>query len=336
MRRRHSTVLLTVLLLAASRAGWSVVVPGGGSRRSDCLAVFDAPGANSPAPPRPARRVDCTDGDPTCDADGLRNARCTFTLRLCVNSTAVDGCTPDRTDSLTIDHAIDDGDPKFDTDFQALQARADTLHFPDVESQNRCTLASSISIALVPPRNGSGPWKKAKKKLRLSATGFTDRDTSDRDTMKFTCKPAGDGLYGPRDLYTSTFDRIRQQVFATSCALSGCHDSNTHEHDLILLPNAAYSQIVGVDPVTAAALADGLKRIDPGNPQNSLLFLKIDAKTHGTTLPDGYGSGMPFIGSPVADNLVEIVRLWILGDATTGPAPDDCPDQACWVQGTDQ
>jgi len=313
------------LLLAFPLPARAATIYGGGSRTSDCLVVFDAPGANSPAPPRLPRNVDCVDGDPTCDADMTRNATCSFDLKLCINSTAVTGCTPDRTDSLTVDHAIDNGDPRFDTDFQALQQRANLLGFPD-NMGHACTLVSSVTVPLRPPGMAGGPFRKDEKRLTVRATGFTDRAAKDLDHVRFTCRPSGDGLYSPRDLYAGTFDRIRQQVFAQSCALSACHDSNSHQGDMILLPNAAYSEIVGVTPHNPAAAADGLERIFPGDPVKSFLYRKITCD-----LLPGYDSCMPLVGQAVSPQLIEIIRLWIIGDMTTGPAPKDG-----WVEGTDQ
>jgi hypothetical protein len=318
--------VMTLVLAVTAPSAPGALVAGGGRRATDCVAVFDAPGANAPAPPRPPRHVDCVDGDPSCDADGLRNARCIFDLRLCINSSAVTGCTPVRADSLAVDHAVDNGDPRFDIDFQALQNRANLLGFPDNEDPDRCTLTSTLTVVLRAPA-GSRPWRRAKKVVRTTATGFASgRTAADRDRMRFRCRPEGDGLYGPRDLYTGTFDRIRQQLFATSCALSGCHDSNAHQNDLILLPNAAYSEIVGVTPFNGAAAADGLLRVFPGDPQQSFLYRKITCDL----LPT-YGSCMPLTGPPISQQLREIVRLWILGDQTLGPAPE-----TGWVPGTDQ
>jgi hypothetical protein len=316
---------LVLALLAAAPAGpaGALVVGGGGPRGRDCISVFDA-AANFPLPPRPPRHVDCVDGDPGCDADGARNARCLFDVRLCLNSTAISGCTPLRTNNVSVHHAIDNGDPLFDVDFQALQQRVSQL-LPDNEDLDDCTQLSSLTVALKPP-GPSGVWRTNVKRLRLTAAGFAGgRPLVDRDRMRFTCRPEGDGFYAPRDLYTGTFDRIRQEVFAVSCAKSGCHDSESHQADLILLPNAAYSQLVGVVPTTAGAADDGLERVMPGDPDLSLLYRKL---TPG--LPPEYGPAMPLTGPAPSATLVEIIRLWIIGDATLGPAPEDG-----WVEGTD-
>ncbi len=315
---------VTVLLLAMAAPAAAVVVGGGGPKARDCVSVFDATGVNSPAPPRTPRNIDCVDGDPACDMDGTRNASCTFSLRLCVNSSNVAGCTPERADDITIQHAQDNGDPRFDTDFQALQARADLLGFPDQESLDRCTQQSAITVVL--KGNGSGVRMLNKKLLRLTALGAAGgRPTTDRDRMKLTCRPEGNGVYSPHELYGGTFDRIAHEVFAQSCALSGCHDSETHQADEILLPNAAYSQIVGVTPTNPSAATAGLQRIFPGDPMQSFLYRKITAD-----LEAGWGLPMPRTGPALSPQLIEIIRLWIIGDSTLGPAPQDG-----WVAGTD-
>lgn len=326
MQRRLLMIGAFALALAAAAApARAQLVGGGGARATDCISTFVAPGANTPAPPRPARHIDCIDGDTDCDEDRARNGRCVFDVSLCVNSTGIAGCDPVRANTLTIDHAIDNGDPRFDVDFQALQSRADQLDLPGDETLDDCTLSSTVTVVLRGP-TASGVRRTAKKKLVLSAFGFASgRSATDRDRMRFTCRPEGDGIYSPRDLYAGTFDRIAQEVFAVSCAKSGCHDSDTHQADMILLPNAAYSQIVGVVPTTPAAAAAGLERIFPGDPHQSLLYRKITGD-----LDPGFGFPMPLTGPAVSPALIEIIRLWIIGDAMTGPAP-----AAGWVAGTD-
>jgi hypothetical protein len=310
--------IATALVVASSAE--ATIVGGGGPRSTDCVSVFDA-AVNHPIPPRTPKNVDCVDGDPACDADGTRNAQCSFDLRLCVNSTAFATCTPVRADSLTVDHALDNGDRKFDPEFQALQQRADLLNFPDVTALDRCTLLTGITVRLRPPPS-IGKWFKSHKVVTLTARGFaTAKIATDRDRMKFTCRPEGDGLYGPRDLYTGTFDRIGQQLFVPTCAVSGCHDSETHQNDLILHPGGAHSELVGVTPFNGAAAADGLQLVLPGDPDMSFLYRKVT----GDLLP-AYGVRMPFGGPPVSNAMVDIIRLWILdGAPATG-----------WVDGTDQ
>ncbi|RMD85615.1 MAG: hypothetical protein D6815_01500, partial [Candidatus Dadabacteria bacterium] len=237
-----AALFVAACLTAGSAAlSHATIVAGGGSKTADCIAVFDATGANKPAPPKMPRRVDCTDGDPACDMDAVRNGSCTFDLRVCVNSTALAGCVPDLADSVTVDHAVDNGDRRFDPEFQALQQRVDLLGFPGNDLLDACTIPSTVTVRLKGPRPSSKMGTN-RKRVRLLATGTAGGKThKDRDRIKFICRPEGDRIYLPRDLYSGTFDRIAQQIFAPRCALSGCHDSETASASLILLPNAAYS-----------------------------------------------------------------------------------------------
>lgn len=313
------------LCVLPSAAAVAATVPGGGSSAGDCAMVFEIPGANAPAPPRAARNVDCIDGDPACDADAERNGRCVFALQLCINSTSLPACGPDEVQSIAIDHSVDNGsDRRFDTDFQALALRVAPLGLPSTSQV--CTTQTTITVSLRGP-NAASVMRPSKKSMRATAmASVAVGTTKDVDKVKFTCRPEGDAIYLAADLYDGTFDRIRRQVFAQSCALSGCHDSESHSGDLVLLVNSAYSNLVGVAPNNAAAAGDGLLRVEPGDPVSSLLYRKIT-----DDLMSGYGAAMPLVGAPVSAELIEIIRLWIIGDVPLGPAP-----QTGWVAGTDQ
>lgn len=324
--RRASRLLATFFFAAAVPAAQAATVGGGGSSTSDCAVVLEIPGANKPAPPKAPKSVDCVDGDVACDGDGLRNGECVFPLQLCANSTALAGCTPDHIDTITVDHAVDDGsDPRFDNDFLALQLRATGLGLPTFSSDD-CTLSSAVTVKLRGP-DSSGRMKSNRKILAVSSTGgLASGSVSDKDKVKFNCRPEGDGIYLVTDLYSGTFDRIRKQVFAQSCAISACHDSESHTGELILLPGAAYSNLVGVTPDNTAAATDLLDRVTPGDENMSLLYRKISGIP-----PVAYGSRMPLDEAPLAPDVIELIRKWIVGDGVLGPAPE-----TGWVAGTDQ
>jgi hypothetical protein len=81
---------LAVLLLLAMPHTGQAEVEGGGLANTDCRMVFrgvTATNGNS--------GVVCTDGDPTCDADGIADGTCSFPVRLCTGeSTASCDTTP--------------------------------------------------------------------------------------------------------------------------------------------------------------------------------------------------------------------------------------------------
>jgi hypothetical protein len=326
MKRAAALGLFLLMTVFVSSPAGAVIVAGGGSSTTDCMSVFEAPGANRPAPPKLPKHIDCYDGDSSCDADGLRNGECSFSVQVCLNSTAVVGCGAGGVSTLSVAHAMDDGDPKFDPDLQALQIRVNALGLPN-DTFDDCTASSTVRVPLRTPKSGN-VFRKNKKKISLSAEGdvASNLDVRDKDRMKLTCRPEGDGIYLPVDLYTGTFDRIRQQVFAPSCALSSCHDSESSAGDLVLLAGAAYSQIVGVTPSNPAAADAGLQRIYPGDPMLSFLYRKITGD-----LEIAWGGSMPATGSAVSQQLVDVIEAWIVGDGVLGQAPENG-----WVAGTDQ
>ena len=79
-------LLATVLGLLIPLGAVAALLPGGGPRRTDCFALLDVEG---PPPPGAPRKVSCVDGDPHCDADGMCDGTCQFTVRVCVNDEGV-------------------------------------------------------------------------------------------------------------------------------------------------------------------------------------------------------------------------------------------------------
>ena len=156
-----------------------------------------------------------------------------------------------------------------------------------------------------------------------ASAAVTSGAYKDIDRMRLTCDPSPAGC-DTRTLFAGTFDRVQRQIFDQSCALSGCHDSQSRMGGLLLETGAAYANLVGAAPTNPAALAAGWQRItvvDPalGDPVTSLLFRKIDGP------PPGFGGRMPF-GRPRLDqHLIDVVERWI---AVGAPA-------AGWVPGTD-
>src|SRR5262245_22660327 len=112
------------VLLAAAPATRALIVGGGGNSRTDCLLALDAPIVYPPPPAEP-KKARCTDRDSNCDADGVVNGECVFRVGVCANSTFDSThCTLSGVISITVDHASDNGDPKFDTDLPRRRSSA--------------------------------------------------------------------------------------------------------------------------------------------------------------------------------------------------------------------
>src|SRR5262245_36006880 len=96
-RRCVGAVMRIAAALAATVAlatgAVATVIPGGGPERSACYVVLDVAGTRAL---RTARILECVDGDPSCDLDGLCNDQCEFGLRVCINQPGLAGCTPPR------------------------------------------------------------------------------------------------------------------------------------------------------------------------------------------------------------------------------------------------
>src|SRR5262249_60414769 len=79
---RACLVFLLVVLPAGGLT--STLILGGGSLLTDCYALFEL-AADVPLSASSFPTVTCTDGDPSCDADGMPDGVCRFDVRVCVH-----------------------------------------------------------------------------------------------------------------------------------------------------------------------------------------------------------------------------------------------------------
>ena len=263
----------------------------------------------------------CRDGDP-CDADGAVDGTCTFEVGVCANSTRdASACLSPGAESIEVDHAQDDGDPLFDPAFQSLQARIDGLDLPTAV-QDACSTATRIQVPLDGPVAGDR-CRGSRKVLRVRAVSLPVAGLGrieDSDVLRLSCVPAPDSCI-PEALYEGTFDRIQKQVFDRSCALSGCHDSQTMQAGLLLEVGASWTNLVGVEPTTPAAADLGWKRVTAGDPFASFLLRKVSG-----TPGEGLGERMPWRRRGLAAREVDLLRRWIEAGAP----------QVGWVPGTQE
>jgi hypothetical protein len=322
---RRTLAIVALATLAANPAN-GLVVGGGGGASTECLTVFDAPANYRPENPK---HILCTDGDPSCDGDAVVNGVCAFPITVCANAAFDPRCVYFGVQSIAVDHALDNGDPRFDPDFQALQSRIDSQIAPPTTDLDVCTTAPTT--IRVPVRGPLGSLcTRGRKKLRLVTTSTpppASAPRTDKDKMRLVCEPAvSSGGCDPQVLFTGTFDRIQRQVFNQSCAVSGCHDSQALAGGMTLEEGTAHASLVDVPPNNPAAAAAGWKRVattgpTSGDPAVSFIFHKVTGD-----LPDAeYGERMPR-GRPKLDQLlIDIIELWIeAGAPETG-----------WVPGTD-
>ena len=116
-----------------------------------------------------------------------------------------------------------------------------------------------------------------------------------------------DSTVGPDDdvegtLTEATLAQVNE-VFAVSCAFSGCHSGGEPAADLSLEGDFA-ARIVGVD----SGQRPDFKLVDPGNPNKSYLLIKVrgDDEIVSQQMPPG---------APLTAAQVEIIRAWIASGA---------------------
>ena len=119
------------------------------------------------------------------------------------------------------------------------------------------------------------------------------------------------------DAPADTFTAIQTVIFeGKGCTGSACHDSRGPQAGMNLTAGNAYANIVDVE----AQSGGGLKRILPGDADNSFLYRKVAAKTS----PGSFrvaGSPMPLVGSALSTAQLAALAAWIdAGAPQTGRA----------------
>jgi len=323
-------VLVAAIPLVATMPAAATVVGGGGSSRTDCLTAFDA-AVNTPM--TKPRSIRCADGSP-CDLDGVVNGVCNFKVAVCANSTFnPSACSLNGVRLVTVEHAADNGDPKFDTQFQALQTRIDSDigPFPRTTS-DVCTTATNFFVPI------KGPFKdnkcsKGKKQVRIVSESTVAAGMGtilvDKDKIDLVCDPPVGGC-DPSVIYASTYDRVQRQIFNQNCAVSGCHDSNSFMNaaGLLLEASAFPDNLINHTPTNADAAALGWKRIFQidsmtGDTDQSYILHKVNGDFPAG--PGDFGARMPKGRPKLDDTLIDVLTKWIQAGA---------PDSG-WVPGTD-
>jgi cysteine-rich repeat protein len=120
--------------------------------------------------------------------------------------------------------------------------------------------------------------------------------------------------------FTSTFEAIQTVVFegGYGCNDGTCHDSVAPKNDLELTHDVAYEELLGADG-TGVASHDypDLKLVQPAEPEQSYLYIKLAAKTFpNLSFVVDPGTSMPSGGKvALSQEHLEAVWKWIRGGA---------------------
>ena len=177
--------MVAVALVAIGDRAGAVRLPGGGGARSDCFLEFEVGGSEISA-----RRVECADGDPSCDLDGACDDSCRFGVSICLNQ--VDPALPDCRPPAGLLRASERGiDPV-------------GLRFPALASS-----ACGAFVGVDAPIRRQG--KRPGRRVRTVAVS-PDRPRRDKDALLFFCRPP----IGPCPTTTSTSSTTTSSVSTTT------------------------------------------------------------------------------------------------------------------------
>lgn len=115
----------------------------------------------------------------------------------------------------------------------------------------------------------------------------------------------GDNVTSGTTGSSGSFGADVQPIFTQNCAVSGCHAGSSPRVGLNLEAGKSFDFLVGVQ--SAAGSCTNLKRVEPGNPAQSALVLRLEGST--------CGPRMPFGGLPLPDAQIETVKAWIQAGA---------------------
>lgn len=173
MRNRAWRAALTVLVLAAGVTlgvpqAFAVLLPGGGSVKSDCYVELDIADVASTTS---TKVVECTDGQP-CDQDGAANDSCSFGVSICINQ-VLSGCQPPG--------------PAAPLTSVTPKGAAISLPVPTDLASVSCGASTNVPVAVKVKRNGNK--KKGKLKLPVIAKSPT-KPKADKDKATLICNPS--------------------------------------------------------------------------------------------------------------------------------------------------
>ena len=122
----------------------------------------------------------------------------------------------------------------------------------------------------------------------------------------------------------SSFDILQTKILTPACATSGCHaskgDATFSQHALVLEKSVAFDNLINVPSKNANANKDGLLRIKPNEPEESLFLHKLHLFDHHTS---DYGNPMQLGLAKLTIGQIEFIEQWITAGAPrTGVVAD--------------
>lgn len=111
----------------------------------------------------------------------------------------------------------------------------------------------------------------------------------------------------PTESPSVTLEQVQAEIFSPSCAVQFCHSGDFPAANLNLEDGQSFAELVGVVPTTLAAANAGLLLVEPGNADDSFLYVKIVGPPS-----IAFGGRMPLLADPLSEEQIALVRDWIL------------------------
>ena len=118
----------------------------------------------------------------------------------------------------------------------------------------------------------------------------------------------------PPTTFNPVFSEVQANVFTPNCATSGCHAGAGAPLGLRLDDANSFGLLVDVD----SGQVSSIKRVAPGDPNNSYLVQKLE----GTAT---VGQRMPLNGTPLSQTSINTIRQWITDGALDDRNPSAAP-----------
>jgi hypothetical protein len=265
-------LIIFVALVAADAAAQCPpsCAGGGGPASSDCFLAYG--GASGPT-------ITCTDGNPSCDVDGVIDGTCTFGVTACTNVT-VGACTATPLDAPPTAIAKGTGAEAF----VAALAQLST-------TTQACTEPGLVKLTIA---NSPSKLKPAKVTLKVTAVAGGKKD---KDKLRFVCNPGQPGLAANV-----------QPIFTDTCTFAGCHAGAFPQSGMNLEAGQA------AESLAQKALASKLLRVKPGSVKKSFLtkgLFGLGARQ----MPDGCPDILPPVERCLTPTEVYTILAWIQAGA---------------------
>ncbi|GIW42289.1 MAG: hypothetical protein KatS3mg076_2866 [Candidatus Binatia bacterium] len=169
--------------------------------------------------------------------------------------------------------------------------------FARIVGRADCVVAASHvqnAVTCAAPVCGNG--------VREEAEECDDGNDADDDACRNDCRRA------ECEVFPSTFALIQAAIFEKrGCTSQGCHDSASRQGGLDLTRGASYGNLLRIPSQRDPRMV----RLEPGAPDESLLYLKLAAATIPESYDPAIGAPMPVGLPPLRRNELEAVRIWI-------------------------